>query len=251
MSFKVEIAKDEDFPELMAVLWRCFEEPFQGILRVFFPILNNDREASLNECIKGQREEYQASYPELVWLKVVDQNDPGQKIVGGAKWYFYERNPFAAKPGDDQDPTPEEAVWYPEGVARTLATAAVHAHGITRTRMAQRPHSYLNIAFTLPEYRGKGVAKTFLRWGLSKADELGLESWLEASDYGAPVYPKWGFIVYGPNLVNPTMPTDYNEEQIQEWEHYKKLFLPMDTTIMWRPVGGTFVPGETVKPWEN
>ena len=47
MVYKVEVAQDADIAELVAVLWDSFERPYQGVLRTFFPILNNDREASL------------------------------------------------------------------------------------------------------------------------------------------------------------------------------------------------------------
>ncbi|KAK9320288.1 hypothetical protein V1517DRAFT_329833 [Lipomyces orientalis] len=115
MSYRIEVAKDEDLYELMTILWRCFEDPYQAILRVFFPILNNDREAS-----SGQRDEYKESHPELIWLKVVD--DKTNKIIAGAKWYFYERDPFLPNPGDSDghDAASEEAVWYPEGSAGSL-----------------------------------------------------------------------------------------------------------------------------------
>lgn len=141
MPFSIEIAKDEDLHELMQVLWTCFENPPQGILRVFFPILNADREASLLTASDGQRDEYKEAYPELIWLKVVD--DETDKIIAGAKWYFYQRNPFAAGPGDTNghDPLNEEALWYPEGVGRQFATLVMHAFEKPRVLMGQRPHS--------------------------------------------------------------------------------------------------------------
>jgi hypothetical protein len=134
MPFSIEVAKDEDLHELMQVLWTCFENPPQGILRVFFPILNDDREASLLAASDGQRDEYKEAYPELIWLKVVD--DETGKIIAGAKWYFYESNPFAT-----HDPLGEEAVWYPEGVGRQVATSVMHAFEKPRVTMGQRPHS--------------------------------------------------------------------------------------------------------------
>jgi hypothetical protein len=105
MPYKVEVLQDGDLPELTKVLWLSFEQPYQGILRSFFPILNEDREASLVEATNGQREEYKSSYPELIWLKVVhypennadEERDDGivkgrnennriGQIDGGAKW---------------------------------------------------------------------------------------------------------------------------------------------------------------------
>jgi hypothetical protein len=144
MVYKIEVAQDADMSELVAVLWDSFERPYQGILRNFFPILNNDREASLLAAIEGQREEYKDSYPELIWLKVThhaDGEDTKGKIVGGAKWYFFQRNPFVPKPGSDHDPTAEEAVWYPEGPGRTFATAVMHAIDKPRMTVDQGPHA--------------------------------------------------------------------------------------------------------------
>ncbi|EED16410.1 GNAT family acetyltransferase, putative [Talaromyces stipitatus ATCC 10500] len=255
MPYKVEVAQDADMPELMEALWDAFEKPYQGVLRNFFPILNNDREASLLAATNGQREEYKSSYPELIWLKVTYREDDNQnskgKIVGGAKWYFFQRNPFAPKPGSDHDPTAEEAVWYPEGPGRTFATAAMHALDKPRMTMGQGPHAFLNIAFTVFEHRRKGVSNLFLKWGLSRADELGLESWLDASTEGRPVYTKLGFVPYRMNNVNPAMPSSYTEEEKAEWEKLEKEILPMDSMTMWRPLGGKFVEGETVKPWDR
>ncbi|EED18764.1 conserved hypothetical protein [Talaromyces stipitatus ATCC 10500] len=242
MQFTIQIAQDGDLHDLMKVLWTCFETPPQGILRIFFPILNNDREASLLAASNGQREEYKASYPELIWLKVID--DETGEMVGGAKWYFYERNPF-----DGHSLEEEEAVWYPEGVGREFATRAMHAFEKPRVVMGQKPHSYLNIIFTLPEYQRKGIGRAIMKWGLRKADQLGLESWLDASPFGYSLYHSVGFLTYGSNNVSIKMHEDYNQGQQAEWEEYKKIMLPVEHAVMWRPVGGKFVVGETVTPW--
>lgn len=278
MAYKIEIAKDEDMYEIMSILWKCFEDPYQPVLRVFFPILNNDREASLITATDGQRQEYKESYPELIWLKVVDEKT--NTIVAGAKWYFFQRNPFGPKPGESegQDPSSEVAVWYPEGVGRDFATLAMHAFEKPRVNMGQKPHScivsppgysslkyrlssifftanitvfqVLNIIFTVPEHRGNGIGRAMMDWGLAKSDELGLESWLNASEFGYPLYQKVGFLTYGSNNVEVAIPEHYTEAQRAEWEHYKKILLPLNNAVMWRPASkGKFIIGETVTPW--
>jgi hypothetical protein len=108
----------------------------------------------------------------------------------------------------------------------------------------------LNIAFTVLEHRRKGVASLFLNWGLNRADELGLETWLEASEQGQPIYEKLGFLPYSMNKVSPVMPASYTAEQIAEWEKLKKEILPIGAMTMWRPQGGKFVEGKTTKPWD-
>lgn len=90
-----------------------------------------------------------------------------------------------------------------------------------------------------------------MNWGLSHADKLGLETWLDASEHGQPVYQKLGFVPYTMNKINPVMPPSYTAEQRAEWEKWEQEILPMDAMSMWRPVGGKFVEGETVKPWDH
>jgi GNAT superfamily N-acetyltransferase len=46
---------------------------------------------------------------------------------------------------------------------------------------------------TRPEYAGRGLASRLLRWGLERADEVGLETYLSASPLGRPLYEKFGF----------------------------------------------------------
>jgi GNAT superfamily N-acetyltransferase len=51
----------------------------------------------------------------------------------------------------------------------------------------------LEMLGTRPEYAGRGLASRLLRWGLERADEVGLETYLSASPLGRPLYEKFGF----------------------------------------------------------
>lgn len=107
----------------------------------------------------------------------------------------------------------------------------------------------LNIIFTHPEHRHKGIGRAILDWGLAKADGLGLDSWLNASSFGFRLYQSVGFLTYGSNNVEVAIPEHYTEAQREEWEQYKKILLPLNNAVMWRPAGGKFVIGKTVTPW--
>lgn len=54
-------------------------------------------------------------------------------------------------------------------------------------------HWYLETLATRKEYQGKGAAGQLLRWGLERADEDGVVTFLEASPEGKPIYEKYGF----------------------------------------------------------
>jgi GNAT superfamily N-acetyltransferase len=59
--------------------------------------------------------------------------------------------------------------------------------------MGRKPHWYLELVATRPEFRGKGAAGMLLRWGLERADRDGVEAYLEASPEGKPIYEHFGF----------------------------------------------------------
>lgn len=101
------------------------------------------------------------------------------------------------------------------------------------------------------EHRRKGVANLFLNWGLNRADELGLEVWLDASEHGQPVYEKLGFLPYEMNKVSPVMPASYAAEQQAEWKKIEKKVLPIEAMTMWRPAAGRLIEGETIRPWDR
>lgn len=143
MVFQVETVTDEDFPELIAAQWEAFESPFQGLLRMFFPVFNNDREAGLKASIEGQLADYHNEQPTVTWIKIVD-TEANNKIVGAAKWYFFRENPHA-KHGERK---PFSADWYPQGITREFVTRAIVQFEGPRERMAQRPHACKHIPQT-------------------------------------------------------------------------------------------------------
>ena len=104
----------------------------------------------------------------------------------------------------------------------------------------------LNILYTHPDYRRQGVADLILNWGKKKADEMGVEMWLDATELGVPVYKKHGFTVVNVNRLQPA-----KAEPGEEWREIERELQPMTSWQMWRPAGGDYVEGKSVKPWET
>ncbi|KAL4956945.1 hypothetical protein BDW69DRAFT_181080 [Aspergillus filifer] len=239
------IDPSKDIPELTRAIWTAFENPYQGIVHLFYPLLNNDREQSIQTAIENIAEEYRTNQPQLIWVKVIDTQN-NDCIAAAAKWFFYEEDPHAhAHEGNGEGVV---ADWFPEGVQRDFATQAVRLFEGPRETMARGPHAFLNIAFTLPTYRRQGLATLFMDWGMKIADKRGMEAWLDASEFGAPLYEKYGFRKIGVNPVRPVPGKELSEEEKKGWESCERDLLPIDYTVMWRPVGGVFVEGETVVP---
>ena len=51
----------------------------------------------------------------------------------------------------------------------------------------------LDICFVHPEYRRRGVGRLLMAWGINKADEMGLESYIDATEAGMPLYETCGY----------------------------------------------------------
>ncbi|CEL10610.1 hypothetical protein ASPCAL13727 [Aspergillus calidoustus] len=240
--FKIHIVDDTDFPDLFAALWHSFETPYQGILRLFFPILNNDRETSLANCTSAQLEEYRREQPNVTWITIVDTQQ-NNRVAAAAKWYFFDQSPFP-----EGEEVQHVAEWYPEGVGREFASIAAAQFERPREVMGRRGHAFLHIAFTHPSYRRRGLGKMFMEWGLRVADERGLECWLDATAHGRPLYESFGFRPIVENSVKPAPERGMDEKEWEEWRHFERTLLPIDVTVMWRPPHGRFVEGETVEP---
>ena len=51
----------------------------------------------------------------------------------------------------------------------------------------------LDMLGTHPDFNGRGIGSKLLKWGLEKADQDNLETYLSASPLGRPLYEKNGF----------------------------------------------------------
>lgn len=56
-----------------------------------------------------------------------------------------------------------------------------------------------------PAHRRKGVASILLKWGADKADELGLEAFVESTEVARTTYEKFGFYVIDDLNMDATM----------------------------------------------
>lgn len=56
-----------------------------------------------------------------------------------------------------------------------------------------KPYFMLNSLATHPDHHRRGCATLLLEWGIKKADDLGVEMYLDSSRMARPLYEKWGF----------------------------------------------------------
>ena len=106
-------------------------------------------------------------------------------------------------------------------------------------------HSVLDICFVHPIYRRRGIGTLLMEWGIKIADERGLESYIDATEEGIPLYEKHKYTM-APRV-------DFMAEKIQASPAIQELqeeLLPFSFWPMWRPIGGNVLP-DIQKPWER
>ena len=85
-----------------------------------------------------------------------------------------------------------------------------------------------------------------MQWGFDRADAMGLDSFVEATEAGHEMYKAAGFITVDDFLVDAQ-----TETPTEEWNRLKEeLKFPMHGYFMWRPPGGKYEKGSTKFPWE-
>ena len=74
-----------------------------------------------------------------------------------------------------------------------------------------------------------------MEWGTKKADELGLEIFIEASPLGSQLYTKHGFRVLE---IAEIVPAPALDEDNEEWKRWRDLTTGLRCAILKRPVNG-------------
>ncbi|PYH41504.1 uncharacterized protein BP01DRAFT_348935 [Aspergillus saccharolyticus JOP 1030-1] len=234
--------------EFVACQIASFDEPFQSIYRFFYPIFGGESEA--------ERQEAFTNLPGSVFLQVRDQ-ERDDKFVAGVYFKIHKQNPYAPKGkgsgsgSSPEDESPPAAVWYPEGMRREYITRCIEIFSEPHMKFMQKPHLYAFVGFALPEYRQLGLADMVLAEICRRADELGLEAWLEAvTPIGVTIYKRHGFIPFSGGVsVQP--PATEVEAQNADWQDIEAKMQPLRYWPMWRPPQGKTVLGEATPPWGN
>jgi GNAT superfamily N-acetyltransferase len=97
-------------------------------------------------------------------------------------------------------------------------------------------YAVLNILFTHPEHRRQGIGRMLVQWGIDKANELGVEFWLNATPIGKPLYEQLGFKLV---VVNPLVPK--TEKPDDKWKEMEEQFKDIVFYTMYLPKEGDLV----------
>jgi GNAT superfamily N-acetyltransferase len=221
----------------------AYSTPFNGIWTIFNPTaLYATPAESILACASRQWAHHLSDQPSSHWLQIVD-TETGE-VAAGANWVIYDEE----KPYDKPERREVGAPWIPENEGRSVVEKALRGWYEIRFARMNKPHVLLNIAFTHPKHRRRGAGRLFMEWGVKKADELRVESFIEATDEGVLLYENYGYRVMEPFVMDAK--PENGEELDEGWKRmYKACDLPFHGAFMWRPVGGKWTE-DTKAPWE-
>jgi GNAT superfamily N-acetyltransferase len=131
----------------------------------------------------------------VMYMKCVDTTTG--VVVAGAKWrYMGLLNPDgtpAPRPLEDVKKDLEVLEPYEESDPVLFKTIFTLFAANKLEIMGTRPYYVLDTLVTLPDHHRRGAGGMLVKWGCEKADELGVEAFLEASLMGQPLYARYGF----------------------------------------------------------
>ncbi|KAJ4374991.1 hypothetical protein N0V83_002070 [Neocucurbitaria cava] len=129
----------------------------------------------------------------ILYIKCVDKATG--EIIAGARW----RHVKPGKEGAIERTWDEVEAGFdlPEPFDESHPEMLEGLHDLfnsnKREILGRRPYYCLDTLVTLPQHERRGAGSMLVRWGCERADEAGVEAYLEASLMGAPMYARHGF----------------------------------------------------------
>ena len=202
-----EVQGESEFSAILEVHRAAFGHSFRHLWTLLYPTLSDSpdtRARALADSLARTIGLHKAD-PCSHWTKVTD-TDSG-RVVGAARWIISTSNPFKGLLVVD-------CLWWPEGERREFAEICMRQFRAPRFEKMQRDHvcrflSYLqhvmvrihvsmlvlNVCCTHPEYRWCGIGRMLMEWGVEHGDQLDLDTYVDASGMGKPLYEAYGFEV--------------------------------------------------------
>jgi len=244
MPLKLEEAGFEDMKEIMEITFEAYNNPFDPYLDLIYPGLDPKTppgyDKGLEQATERALEKWKATPRDvMVWIKIVDTDL--SKIVAASRWVFHKGDSYAG------GVPAASATWLPEGSkARAYAEFTMDYRADLYSQRCRRAHVLLGACFTHSAHRHRGAASMMVKWGLAKADEMGCESFVEASTLGQALYESLGFVFSG-EVHNPRKPQAESDE---EWKAVEDKW-PLWFRWMWRPAKGSTWKKGMPFPWQE
>ncbi|KAF2659046.1 hypothetical protein K491DRAFT_713056 [Lophiostoma macrostomum CBS 122681] len=185
MAIVVQDALDSDIPRSLEIERFAYNkgasattDPF---LLAFFPgpIPADSVEQRVNRFISERKND-----PTVRYVKAVDEKTG--EMISFAKFYIFDTPERAA--------AAERTVPSGEGINKEACDLFFGEMGRKKKKiMGSRPHIFVHGCHTDPKQQRRGAAGLLMKWGMQKADELGIPMYLESNYDAHGFYKKLGF----------------------------------------------------------
>ncbi|KAL4883565.1 hypothetical protein BJY04DRAFT_184900 [Aspergillus karnatakaensis] len=181
MNFTLVPAIPADAPRLAEIYFSAFTNELS---RRLFPRAE-DTEAFQIRGLEENARETQSGGKKTSLIKVVGTNDAGEEVIAGyALWKFH---------GDQEETTGKgaEKTEWPGSSDGELCDSFFGKVTAERERaVGEQRHYYLSILAIDPAFGRQGLGAKLLKWGLDRADEERVITFISASPQGRGLYEK-------------------------------------------------------------
>ncbi|KAL1882194.1 hypothetical protein Daus18300_000680 [Diaporthe australafricana] len=165
--------EEADLKEAVRIeIWGNPEDDMQRVL------FERDRTPEAVASLLERRQKTFLHDQHSTFLKVIDPTTRG--MMAWATWHYC--------PAMTEDEVAQGPVAFEWPLPQWYGTLHEYRYEV----MKGRPHYLLGMIVTSPDYRRRGAASLLVRWGIHRADERGVEIYLESSMAGKPLYEKFG-----------------------------------------------------------
>ncbi|KAF2090810.1 acyl-CoA N-acyltransferase [Saccharata proteae CBS 121410] len=204
MSIKLEPMTPADVPDLVRFLLAAYYDTkgIGGILYNAYP-----SPSSIEKMVALRTQDFED--PTAHHIKAVETSSPSPSTsdlsdsapqitssptIACARWNIH-TTPVSTSSVQTSAAARTAANVIPEVNLQALAALFDPMKAVRERLTAGKPHVYLSSLLTDPAHGRKGAGTMLLRWGLERADEAGLETFLEATPMARGLYERWGFVV--------------------------------------------------------
>ncbi|PLN86354.1 acyl-CoA N-acyltransferase [Aspergillus taichungensis] len=133
--------------------------------------------------------------PTVHVLVAVDEDSPDKRVVGYSRWTIPDDPSPVTLSADGQETIARltRGEIYPEGAKLEMVQEFLVMIKEKRAMYLRESEITLDFLGTLPEYQGRGVGSTLLRWGIEQAVKRQVGVFLEATMDGYSLYRKFGW----------------------------------------------------------
>ncbi|KAF2676359.1 acyl-CoA N-acyltransferase [Lentithecium fluviatile CBS 122367] len=182
----VSLLTPDEAPQYMRIRHAAFANDMNKVFYFNAPA----SEKTLNRVVEDIRDTIKKG---TIYLKCIDTST-GQ-IIAGSRWTHHRPSDPTAKFRTAEEVEADLKIGQPYDESNTEVWNVFFGllYDNKRQIMGLRPYYSLDTLVTHPDHHRRGAGGLLIKWGLEKADEAGLEAYLESSVTGRPLYERHGF----------------------------------------------------------